>query len=76
MWLCSSSTSIIEDRGPSAHLNILTIRDGRVLDGPAVHPQPCLRVRIRNGQIEIGKVVTPSEIPLAPSAAVEESPVR
>jgi hypothetical protein len=27
MWLCSSSTSIIEDRDLSAHLNILTIRD-------------------------------------------------
>jgi chromosome segregation ATPase len=26
MWLCSSSTSIIEDRDLSAHLNILTIR--------------------------------------------------
>jgi len=26
MRLCSSSTSIIEDRDPSAHLNILTIR--------------------------------------------------
>jgi hypothetical protein len=25
MWLCSSSTSIIEDRDLSAHLNILTI---------------------------------------------------
>ena len=27
MWLCSSSTSIIEYRDLSAHLNILTIRD-------------------------------------------------
>jgi ATP-dependent DNA ligase len=27
MWLCSSSTSIIEDRDPSTHLNILTTRD-------------------------------------------------
>jgi hypothetical protein len=26
MWLCSSSTSIIEDRDLSAHLHILTIR--------------------------------------------------
>jgi hypothetical protein len=26
MWLCSSSTFIIEDRDLSAHLNILTIR--------------------------------------------------
>src|SRR6516165_1576866 len=27
MGLCSSSTSIIEDRDPSMHLNILAIRD-------------------------------------------------
>jgi hypothetical protein len=33
MWLCSSSTSIIEDRDLSAHLNILTIRDRRRLVG-------------------------------------------
>jgi hypothetical protein len=26
MWLCSSSTSIIEDRDPLRHLNILTRR--------------------------------------------------
>jgi len=26
MWLCSPSTSIIEDRDPSTHLNILTTR--------------------------------------------------
>jgi nitrite reductase/ring-hydroxylating ferredoxin subunit/uncharacterized membrane protein len=58
------------------HGSRFALEDGRVLDGPAVHPQLCLRARIRNGQIEIGKVVTPSEIPLAPSAAVEESPVR
>jgi hypothetical protein len=24
-----------------------------VLDGPAVHPQPCLEVRARDGQIEV-----------------------
>jgi hypothetical protein len=27
MWLCSSSTPIIEDRDSSTHLNILTTRD-------------------------------------------------
>src|SRR6516162_2060022 len=41
MWLCSSSTSIIEDRDLSAHLNILTIRDRR----PST-----LRVPIREGR--------------------------
>jgi hypothetical protein len=33
MWLCSCSTSIIEEREISAHLNILTIRD-RVYGDP------------------------------------------
>jgi hypothetical protein len=26
-----------------------------VVDDPAVHPQPCLETRIRNGQIEVRK---------------------
>jgi hypothetical protein len=34
--------------------------DGRVLDGPAVHPQPCLDVRARNGQIEVGRGAEPA----------------
>ena len=29
MWSCSSSTSIIEDRAPSTHLNFLTTRETR-----------------------------------------------
>jgi nitrite reductase/ring-hydroxylating ferredoxin subunit/uncharacterized membrane protein len=37
------------------HGSRFALEDGRVLDGPAVHPQPCLEVRVRNGQIEIGK---------------------
>jgi nitrite reductase/ring-hydroxylating ferredoxin subunit/uncharacterized membrane protein len=28
---------------------------GRVLDGPATHDQPCLNVRVRNGQIEVSR---------------------
>jgi nitrite reductase/ring-hydroxylating ferredoxin subunit/uncharacterized membrane protein len=35
------------------HFSRFALEDGRVLDGPAVHPQPCLEVRIRNGQIEL-----------------------
>jgi len=35
------------------HFSRFALLDGRVLDGPAVHPQPCLEVRIRNGQIEV-----------------------
>jgi nitrite reductase/ring-hydroxylating ferredoxin subunit/uncharacterized membrane protein len=37
------------------HGSRFALEDGRVLDGPAVHPQPCLEARVRNGQIEVGK---------------------
>jgi nitrite reductase/ring-hydroxylating ferredoxin subunit/uncharacterized membrane protein len=37
------------------HFSRFALEDGRVLDGPAVHPQPCLEVRARNGQIEVRK---------------------
>jgi nitrite reductase/ring-hydroxylating ferredoxin subunit/uncharacterized membrane protein len=37
------------------HASRFALDDGRVLDGPAVHPQPCLEVRVRNGQIEVRK---------------------
>lgn len=39
------------------HGSRFALEDGRVLDGPAVHPQPCLEVRVRNGQIEVGRVM-------------------
>jgi nitrite reductase/ring-hydroxylating ferredoxin subunit/uncharacterized membrane protein len=35
------------------HFSRFALEDGRVLDGPAVHPQPCLETRTRNGQIEV-----------------------
>jgi nitrite reductase/ring-hydroxylating ferredoxin subunit/uncharacterized membrane protein len=35
------------------HASRFALEDGRVLNGPAVHPQPCLEVRTRNGQIEV-----------------------
>src|SRR5215471_7967072 len=35
------------------HFSRFALEDGRVLDGPAVHPQPCLEVRVRDGQIEV-----------------------
>ena len=38
------------------HASRFALDDGRVLDGPAVHPQPCLEVRVRNGQIEVRKI--------------------
>jgi nitrite reductase/ring-hydroxylating ferredoxin subunit/uncharacterized membrane protein len=37
------------------HASRFALDDGRVLDGPAVHPQRCLEVRVRNGQIEVRK---------------------
>ena len=40
------------------HASRFALDDGRVLDGPAVHPQPCLEVRVRNGQIEVRKPPT------------------
>lgn len=48
------------------HGSRFSIRDGRVVDGPAVHPQPCLQARIQNHQIEVRRsncrVATPQEI--------------
>ena len=35
------------------HFSRFALEDGRVMDGPAVHPQPCLEVRTRGGQIEV-----------------------
>ena len=35
------------------HSSRFALEDGRVLQGPAVHPQPCLEVRARDGQIEV-----------------------
>jgi nitrite reductase/ring-hydroxylating ferredoxin subunit/uncharacterized membrane protein len=37
------------------HASRFALDDGRVIDGPAVHPQPCLEVRVRNDQIEVRK---------------------
>jgi nitrite reductase/ring-hydroxylating ferredoxin subunit/uncharacterized membrane protein len=39
------------------HNSRFALEDGRVLDGPAVHPQLCLEVRIRDGQIEVRQPV-------------------
>jgi nitrite reductase/ring-hydroxylating ferredoxin subunit/uncharacterized membrane protein len=35
------------------HGSRFSLRDGHVIDGPSVHPQPCLEARVRDGQIEI-----------------------
>jgi nitrite reductase/ring-hydroxylating ferredoxin subunit/uncharacterized membrane protein len=37
------------------HDSRFALNDGRVINGPAVHPQPCLEVRIKDGQIQVRK---------------------
>ena len=37
------------------HDSRFRLADGRVINGPAVHPQPCLEVRVRDGRIEVRK---------------------
>jgi nitrite reductase/ring-hydroxylating ferredoxin subunit/uncharacterized membrane protein len=37
------------------HDSRFTLNDGRVINGPAVHPQPCLKARIRDGHVEVHK---------------------
>jgi nitrite reductase/ring-hydroxylating ferredoxin subunit/uncharacterized membrane protein len=37
------------------HASRFALEDGRVINGPAVHPQPYMEVRVRNGQIEVRK---------------------
>lgn len=37
------------------HGSRFSLHDGHVVDGPAVHPQPCLEARVRDGQIEVRK---------------------
>lgn len=35
------------------HGSCFSLEDGRVVNGPSVHPQPVLEVRVRDGQIEV-----------------------
>jgi nitrite reductase/ring-hydroxylating ferredoxin subunit/uncharacterized membrane protein len=42
------------------HSSRFDLEDGHVLDGPAVHPQPCLEVRARDGHIEVRKASRPN----------------
>jgi nitrite reductase/ring-hydroxylating ferredoxin subunit/uncharacterized membrane protein len=35
------------------HSSLFALEDGRVIEGPSVHPQPDLETRIRGGQIEV-----------------------
>jgi nitrite reductase/ring-hydroxylating ferredoxin subunit/uncharacterized membrane protein len=36
------------------HASRYALADGRVLDGPSTHPQPCFATRVRDGHIEVG----------------------
>ena len=40
------------------HGSRFSLTDGRVLDGPAVHPLPCLEVRVQEGKIQVRKSAT------------------
>ena len=35
------------------HGSRFALADGRVIEGPSVHAQPCFEVRVRDGQIEV-----------------------
>ncbi len=35
------------------HMSVFDLRDGRIVRGPAHHPQPVLPTRVRKGQIEV-----------------------
>lgn len=40
------------------HFSRFALQDGRIINGPAVHPQPCLDVRVRDGNVEVRKTST------------------
>jgi nitrite reductase/ring-hydroxylating ferredoxin subunit/uncharacterized membrane protein len=41
------------------HASRFDLQDGHVVNGPAVHPQPCFEIRIHNGQIEVRNASLP-----------------
>lgn len=41
------------------HFSKFALADGRVINGPAVHKQPCLEVRARGGKIEVRRPAKP-----------------
>jgi nitrite reductase/ring-hydroxylating ferredoxin subunit/uncharacterized membrane protein len=56
------------------HGSRFSILDGRVIDGPAVHPQPCLTTRVRNGKVEVRK--SDCRTVEAPASAEKKPPAR
>jgi nitrite reductase/ring-hydroxylating ferredoxin subunit/uncharacterized membrane protein len=58
------------------HASRFSLADGSVIDGPAVHDQPCLEARIRDGQVEVRKPrkdnrELAAKFAVAPAAAAE-----
>ncbi|MEO6829987.1 MAG: DUF2231 domain-containing protein [Acidobacteriaceae bacterium] len=61
------------------HQSRFALADGRVINGPAVHPQPCLEARIRDGRIEVRKPPcdrADSPLPFAPGTATSDESNR
>jgi Rieske Fe-S protein len=61
------------------HASRFALEDGRIINGPAVHPQPCLETRIRNGKIEVRKSACDgeefsTEMAIAPGIAFADQP--
>lgn len=42
------------------HASRFDLEDGHVVNGPAVHPQPCLEVRMHEGHIQVRKASLPN----------------
>ena len=49
------------------HASRFDLEDGHVVNGPAVHSQPCLDIRAHNGQIEVRK----ASLPIPWTSAIE-----
>ena len=58
------------------HGSRFSLEDGRVLDGPAVHPQPCLEARVRNGKIEVRKFKSAEDGKIAPAKSSASAGAR
>jgi nitrite reductase/ring-hydroxylating ferredoxin subunit/uncharacterized membrane protein len=54
------------------HHSRFALEDGSVLDGPAVHPQPGLETRVRNGRIEVRKSICKTPVVAPGTAAATE----
>ncbi len=61
------------------HGSRFSLEDGSVVSGPAVHPQPCLEARIRDGQVEVRSArnlrgVQSGDVTSAPAMSSERQP--